>query len=309
MPNPGEKLITAALAARREVTLVAPFVKVSVLQALFDKLDPSVPVRVVGRWIPKEIAAGVCDLEIYDVVKTRSNAALYVHPLLHAKLYRFDDNVFVGSANLTNKALGWAAPSNLELLHPHNEIFSELKAFEDALLRNAIRVDDAYRDLVKAQVEKVKLTETTVVASETSATAGQFWLPTCRVPDRLWSVYTDVDDAKRRMVESAVDAALSDLAILDVEAGLSRQLFNQNIAATLSQIPLVQAVDEASKRPEGLTSAQAVALIQGKLGEASWPHSAVEMWEVLQAWLTFFFPQRYRTEPATEVFRQGRILG
>jgi hypothetical protein len=64
------------------------------------------------------------------------------------------------------------------------------------------------------------------------------------------------------MVESALDAGLSDLATLNIQPGLTRQLFNQNIAATLGQIPLVQIIEEASRRIEGLTSAQAVEMIQ-----------------------------------------------
>jgi hypothetical protein len=84
MPALGEKLIAAARGARRDVTLIAPFVKAVVLDAVLKDIGPGIPVRVVARWIPAEIAVGVCDLEIFDVVAGHSNAELYVHPLLRA---------------------------------------------------------------------------------------------------------------------------------------------------------------------------------------------------------------------------------
>ena len=84
----------------------------------------------------------------------RTGAELYVHPLLHAKLYRFDDTAFFGSANLTGKALGWTAPANLELLHASPEMLPDLVAFEADLLKSALRVDAAYRDIVRGKSRK-----------------------------------------------------------------------------------------------------------------------------------------------------------
>jgi hypothetical protein len=74
-------------------------------------------------------------------------------------------------------------------------------------------------------------------------------------------------------------------------------------------MPLVQEIDSASRLPAGITSASASALIERGTYGAALPYSPTDMWEVLQAWLMHFFPQRYRREVATEVFRQGRIIG
>jgi hypothetical protein len=305
----GERLLVAARAARRDVVLIAPFVKVDVLTAVLKDIGDNIAVRVIARWIPAEIAVGVCDLEIFDVVSARSNAELYVHPLLHAKLYRFDDIGFFGSANLTGKALGWAAPANVELLHAPKELLSELLAFEAELLRSAIRVDATYRDLVREQVAKVK--SNLITASDIFDTemheVNRIWLPTCRAPERLWSVYTDGESTRRHMVESAFEAAQADLAALGIAAGLPQKQFNQYVAATLGGMPLVQEIDIASR--QGVTTAAAAALIEGSARGAPLPYPSPDMWEVLQAWLMHFFPDRYRREATTEVFRHGRVIG
>jgi phosphatidylserine/phosphatidylglycerophosphate/cardiolipin synthase-like enzyme len=160
------------------------------LEAILKDIDAAIPVRVVARWIPAEIAAGVCDLDIFDVVTARPGAELYVHPLLHAKLYRFDQTAFFGSANLTAKALGWRAPTNVELLHAPGEMFDELRAFEKELLRSAIRVDAAYRDIVRAQVEKAKL-EAVIATIEDADTheVERTWLPICVAGAALARLY------------------------------------------------------------------------------------------------------------------------
>jgi hypothetical protein len=135
------------------------------------------------------------------------------------------------------------------------------------------------------------------------------WLPTCRTPERLWNVYTDIEAAKRRMVESAFEAARADLRALGITFGLPVTQFNRHVAAILGQMPLVQEMDAASRLPEGVTASTGAALIEAASLGSILPYPSTDMWEVLQAWLLYFFPERYRREPATEIFRQGRIIG
>ena len=309
MLTPGEKLITAAQAASRDVTLIAPFMKVDALTMILDNLRPEISVQVIARWHPAEIVIGVCDLEIFDVLATRPKARLHIHPRLHAKLYRFDDIVFFGSSNLTCKALGWTAPANIELLHAPNNMLSELKAFEDDLLSSAIPVDAEYRDVVRSQVENMTLAAIAgkdVLKIEKDGVESA-WLPTCRTPHQLWAVYRDHDVARHRMVESAFHASLLDLEALDIAPGLPETRFNQHVAAMLMQMPLVKEIDVAAR--DGVTAADAVALIERVASETTFPYAPVEMWEILQAWLMHFSPDRYRREAATEIFRQGRVIG
>ena len=76
----GQMLIDAAKLSRREVVLIAPFVKADALSLILECVpDPSIPIKVVARWIPIEIAAGVCDLEIFDVVSSSTECCV-VYP-------------------------------------------------------------------------------------------------------------------------------------------------------------------------------------------------------------------------------------
>lgn len=305
----GEQLREAARRCQREAVLVAPFVKVSVLETLLAELAAPVAVTVVARWVPVEILAGVCDLEIYDAVIRRLGASLRVHPLLHAKLYRFDEVAYLGSANLTAKALGWAAPSNIELLHAPAALAGELRIAERAILAQSIVVDANYRDAIRNQVDVLRAAPpqpADVVASELR-TVDRAWLPACRSPEKLWRVYSRLDETRRTMTESAIEAAEADLRALNVIPGLDRDRFTLTVAAILGGMPVVRKIDEAAER--GIATETAVSLLEREVAGAALPYSGEETWEVLQAWLTQFFPGRYLRTPATEVFRRGRVVG
>ena len=43
------------------VAVIAPFIKVDALRSLLDVVPPTVSLRCVTRWLPREVAAGVSD--------------------------------------------------------------------------------------------------------------------------------------------------------------------------------------------------------------------------------------------------------
>ena len=97
------------------VVIVAPFVKASVLRRLCAVIDS--PLTLYTRWIPHEVAAGVSDLEVFDIVQDLGGQ-LRLHPRLHAKVYLRGSNAFVGSANATLTGFGFRDPAGIELLVP-----------------------------------------------------------------------------------------------------------------------------------------------------------------------------------------------
>lgn len=307
--NPGSKLLKAASLAVSEVTLIAPFVKTAALRKVLDAIEPSLPVRLIARWIPGEILAGVCDLEIFDLICMRQNAALYVHPLLHAKSYRFDDVIYFGSANLTGKALGWAFPSNLEILQVADSCCAELRAFEDWIVKSSKKVDEHYRSSMAEQV--MALGQLAPVAEcffqAHVPTTNSSWLPKCRLPERLWAVYSNAEETRRRMVESSFNAALEDLFSLRVPASLSKEEFRIFVTAMLDGMGLVQEISHRAL--SGISNEDAISLILSLHETLSDSYAPTDQWEILQAWLLEFYPTIYRREPSAEIFRIGRIVG
>lgn len=304
---PGEHLLEAMRAAHTSALLVAPFIKADILRRLLGEMAASVRVTIVTRWIPAEIAAGVSDLEVFDIVSERGDAVLLLNSLLHAKLYRIDHVYLFGSANLTGKALGWRAPANLELLHHAPELTSELRAFEEALIRSSMAADVRHRNEIQRQAQRLiefGLTATDLAAAETDDLPPA-WLPHCPTPEWLWEVYSNPATARHRMVESAFETAKEDLKSLRVGPGLSEVQLYRSVIAALNQMPLIQSID--ARAAAGIGAGEAVTIIQAA-GAGLFPYSAPEMWEILLAWLQYFFPGRYRREPTGEVLRHGRVI-
>ena len=145
----GAKIRTVMANALHDVIVVAPYIKKGTLSLLFESLRGGADrVICVTRWLPQDIASGVCDLEILDVMTAIPNGMLLLQPQLHAKYYRGDDRCLVGSANLTHRGLGWTTPSNKELLLEIPRDYPGLQEWELHLLSSSIPASPDIREQI-----------------------------------------------------------------------------------------------------------------------------------------------------------------
>lgn len=301
-------------AAGREVLLVAPFIKQPTLKRVADSIAPDVALICVTRWDPTEILAGVSDLGVWDVITARRAATLRVRVGLHAKLYRADQQCLIGSANLTNKALGWSRQPNLELLIPV-DASAEIQQFEQDLMASSVTVGlDLYIGMKKA-VEALRAAGAVPPSTEVLAEAIDLrdgadtdllhWLPSCRSPDRLFDAYQGRDD---RMLTSAFADGQRDLAMLNVPAGLGRSAFIAYVATVIEQLPIFRQIDTHVSMPRNRQEMANYLVEIAGAGVLDGP--ADEAWDTVKLWLLTFFPDRYRTRPpaGAEVFVRGRRL-
>src|SRR5690348_16210342 len=106
--TPGDQLLVLLGSAEAEALICAPFVKLHALSRLLDVIDSAARIELFTRWRPEEVAAGVSDTSVLAVVEDRGGS-VWLHDQLHAKVFRADGQVLVGSANVTGKALGWSS--------------------------------------------------------------------------------------------------------------------------------------------------------------------------------------------------------
>ena len=310
MPTPGDMLLALAARAQRELLLVAPFVKYEALQRVIDVVPDHVQVHCVTRWEPTEVAVGVSDLEVWDIVRQRPCTDLRLRMNLHAKLYRADQHCLVGSANLTGAALGWAQAPNLELLIgavANNPAVADL---ETELTRSSVPVTEAIRDSMLRAVESLRALGVTgsalssALVAETATTSLDAWLPICRAPDRLFSAYRGRED---RMISSAFADAQRDLSVLKPPDSLDRKSFNAYVTALLEQHPVVRQLDEFVSIPRRTEEIQDFLKSHSVIPDGA---TAADTWDALKLWLLTFFPDRYRAKPpqGTELFVRGTRL-
>lgn len=309
-PTPGDLLMDLIVGARYEVLLVAPFIKHPVLSRVLAATPKHVHVRCVTRWDPAEIAAGVSDLEVWDLVRERPDTELRLRMGLHAKLYQADQRCLVGSANLTGRALGWIRPANLELLFETRADNVRVRELEGELDRTSVPASKPMYDAMRRSVDSLRAIQNSgevsgpeIISESTSASVGS-WLPACRAPDRLYSAYRHRED---RMIASAYADARRDLEVLSPPTNLNREAFTAYVTALLEQHPVIRLLDEFVVTPRSSVEIHALLEANGVLPEDM---TAEEAWDSLKLWLLTYFPDRYRAKPPqeNELFVRGALL-
>ena len=235
--TPWDSILRVAIGAQ-EALLAAPYIKEAALRHVLSHITGHI--RVVSRWTPHDIAVGATDISCRSLV-TERGGRFYLHPRLHAKYYRFDNIVLIGSANLTATGLGYTDLPNLEILCEPKDDF-ETTEFERILLENAYEVNDS--EFVKWQeIDAIPAIPPPNKAIEVTLTQ---WRPLTRDPNHLWQVYRGrsgsiASDDEQRLAEQ-------DIASLSVPRGLSRKQFNVWIAGCLIASPFM---DSVHRLPDG----------------------------------------------------------
>ena len=134
------KALCSFFANAKHLVIVAPYIKTDALNRILAYVNPNANLICVTRWNPQDLALGASDTECRTIVTERSGS-FRLHPTLHAKYYRSDDAVLIGSANITLAAMGWSSHSNLEILCSPTPDFDG-GAFEKNLLDDAREISD-----------------------------------------------------------------------------------------------------------------------------------------------------------------------
>ena len=170
--------------AEGEIAVIAPFIKVDALRSLLQVIPAGPHLRCVSRWLPREIAAGVSDPEILDLLETRGNFSLSLVDRLHAKLYIAGDRCLAGSANVTLAGLGERGDgSNIEILVETTIDESGIAATLEAISR-------AERPATRSMAQTARRLADSLASSTASAVAlNAPWFPGSRRPEQAYRYY------------------------------------------------------------------------------------------------------------------------
>lgn len=275
--------------------LVAPFIKEVTLKRLLGLVAPEVKITCVTRWQPDEIVAGVSDLDIWLLIRERPNSTLWLRSDLHAKYYRGDQQALIGSANLTNTALGWSPRPNLELLI-HADLLPE---FEQELLVGSVIVDDSVYKQIRQMIEalppqtisKLDTIQFISYLSEDDVSSSvpiESWLPMLRRPESLYTAY--VGEWNKLGTGSQI-AAMRDLQALDIPSHLNREQFKIYVGVQLLQKPIVRQVDQFVETPQRFGAVRNFLKTLPCANQQDF--DADVAWQTLMRWLLYFLPVRY----------------
>ena len=243
--SPWETLLERCTGAT-EVVIVAPYIKVGILTAVLDQIHSVASLECFTRWTPLDIQMGASDLDCRTVVVDRGGS-FRLHNRLHAKYYRFDDQVLVGSANLTASGLSYPRDGNLEILCEPGTPFVPA-AFEVALRRESKNVsDDDFRVWQQCPVlERVAVQS----PEEAAGVRLDDWIPQTRNPEYLWLYYSG--DEEQIVSEEQRTLAQRDLGILEVPPGLTPESFSGWVRLSLAASPFIDSVSRFGGRADAV---------------------------------------------------------
>lgn len=298
----GEKLKALLGSAQDHVLICAPFIKRDALLVLVDVIQDDVRLSVVTRWRPDEIARGVSDLSVFEIVRDRPQTEMRILDRLHAKLYIADRKCLMGSANVTLSGLGWSSSSNVELLT--NVPFDD-PSVQRLIQRVALAPEASYQ-MQQAVAQAADRYEIGHLAPEGSealsgreiSTLSQTWLPKCSAPDRLYSVYNDSNTTV--ITEDTKQDALSDLRVTSPPEGLSESEFKDYMANAIREFPSFNMVLE--KIPGRLSDRGGIQLVE-RLRPDLPSDIAEKQWTIIRDWIHVFLSDQYEVAPDSFVVR------
>ena len=285
--RPGSVLIRLCSGAQRLV-IAAPYIKADALTRVLAEVDPAASLTCVTRWNPHDLAVGASDTTCRTIV-TERGGSFKLHPSLHAKYYRIDDTVLIGSANLTSSAMGWSHQTNLEILCRAGDDF-DAGTFQWELLNEAREIDDAEF----ARWEAIARISTQSQSNPT-VTDGQplldTWRPATRDPMYLELVYQGKEDTIASFDQQG--AAEHDIQALQIPPGLTNEQVRTWAAACLLAAPFTNAM--IRMHDLDVPSASRSLARTYRLS----PTEARRAMETVQNWLAFFAPEMlHGEEPA-----------
>ncbi len=283
--------------AEGEVVVIAPFIKVDALRSLLEVIPAGSQLRCVTRWLPKDIAAGVSDPEILDLLEIRGNFNLFLVDRLHAKLYINGNRCLAGSVNLTLAGLGEIGESS------NIEILVETTVHDPGIAATLAAISEAERPATRHMAETVRRLADSLSNPKISAVALDApWFPLSRRPEQAYKLYMQPPVG---FVGAAERSLIADLANSNIQPGLDEKEFRQKIRSLLAEVEIAEDLLESSEDTI-LTRADANTFLETISGEN---FSANDLWSAFVNWMVYFYPDLVMKHEIAEIaLRRARLL-
>jgi hypothetical protein len=282
-----KKMIGSAVT---EILLVSPFINKNLLESVLEAAKPDVSVTLVTRFRILDLLAGFNDLGIYDLFNGQKGMHLRLLHQLHAKYYRGDASVILGSGNLTYMGLPPSGGGNVEVMLKLDYSTQGLREFEENLIQQSLEPTDQMIDELRGQLVELKNTKQVdalliEAARENLILKTAFWVPQCEMPNCLYEVYTGrVSEIDVEIVRQAK----TDLSYLALPSGLNETNFNSNIRISLQQTKVINLMLKDLKLHHRINVSTCRAIVASAFSSRS-PAEIDEIWQRYRLWLLVFF--------------------
>lgn len=278
------------------VAVIAPFIKVDALRSLLDIVPPTAPLRCVTRWLPQEVAAGVSDPEIFDLLDARGHFSLSLVDRLHAKIYIAGERCLAGSSNVTLAGLGGGnQEENIEVL-------VETTIDDPAVVATLDAISKVERPATRAMAQAARrLADCLVTSTTASPDRDAPWFPKSRCPERAYRMYFHPPNEYLGVADRVL---LADLARANLQPGRTENEFRVAIRTLLAAIPIAAPILEATA---DVTVTRAD--VQEYLETLAGKFSTRDLWMAFVNWMAYFFADCVMKQEIAEIaLRRAQVL-
>lgn len=291
--SPVYKVLEDRINAKDDIILIlVPFAKLAALQQLHWVHSSTVKLKVICRWRPEDIVAGVSDLEVFSYLK-ESGCQLFINPDIHLKLYVFASNTaFNTSGNMTLRGLGYSESANIEVGNMVTLTTNDwTKIYE--IINASRQVDDALYQRFKDYAAQRPPLGTPLAPMDLLPPAKSYTissLPATESPKKLADFY--FDPSPEKLTPEEMRRAAHDLAIFGISSGLPRSEFDKQLGAKFCHTPFVTDFVELLKAERSLRFGAVNHWIHKKCEDVPLPYR----WEIkdntrtFYDWLTHYLP-------------------
>lgn len=224
------------------IYVYTPYIKLATLKHLINQ-TPDIK-AVFVRWEPRDLILGASDLAIYPYLKER-NITLYRNPRLHLKAVVANySSVFIGSANISQRALNWpeTANYNYELATIVNDLSLEDRLYFSMIETESILITDQIYEQIQSQMAE----------KEASFPSESDFELNIRYPDKdfyisslplTYSVETllRVYETKEAVNDIERNCLTHDLALYRISFGLSPDELRRQLKVAFFAHPFIRA--------------------------------------------------------------------
>ena len=275
--RPGD-VLSRLCAGAQQLVVATPYIKADALVRVLADVSPTATLICVTRWNPHDLAVGASDTECRTIVSERGGS-FRLHPSLHAKYYRIDDVVLIGSANLTSSAMGWSAQPNLEIICRAGDDF-DAGAFQQELIEGSREVSDEEFARWEAIAEIKAQSDAQLAGSQPLL---DNWRPSTRDPRNLEFAYQGREDDIASLDEQ--QAARRDIQALLIPPGLN----DEQVRVWMSGCFLAAPFTNSVMRLHDMDTPNASRILAKSYG-LNVTEARRDM-ETVQNWLVFLTPE------------------
>ena len=226
--------------------IVSPYITVRPIREILRRLSPYQKIELTTTFDQELFLEGASSLGAIRLLNRRKNSSVYIVDNLHAKVYIKGERALVGSANCTDRGLGYSSQSNIEILCDVKANRPEIAALTESLKISRRRLQEGdICSMIEILAASNNLARSVFRKRLEAVLEEDKWIPSCSL--RYLLRYLSDGSFHRIPAENKADI-LKDAQYLEARLGEKALKDGDELIASISLLPIIQLAIDSTLR-------------------------------------------------------------